>query len=105
MKILLTNDFSKALMAQEKDVVDTFLASVKKLRDLTKTQIEASDAVIKMPLSKDRAPLFAYNVEGTSYAVFMFIKKNELLLIDYATLQDDEVVSLTYAETSTDEDD
>ena len=103
MNILLTNDFSKALLKQEKELVDMLLTSVKKLRDLSKTEIIALDAVIKIPLPKNSTQLFAYKIAENRYAIFSFIKRNELLLVDYATLRDDGVDSLVYSKTSLEE--
>ena len=100
MKILLTNDFSDAMLNQEKSIISTFLGSLKKIRDLTKTEILALDTVVDLSSLKDKTKLFAYNVEEQTYVVFSFTKKNEMILIDYVKLHNGSVISLTYPDIS-----
>ena len=104
MKILLTNDFSDTMMGQERVVVTTFLAAIEKIRDLTKTQILALDTVVDLSSPKDKTKLFAYNVEDKTYVVFSFTNKNEMVLVDYVTLHNGNVISLTYPDALTTED-
>ena len=104
MKILLTNDFSDTMMGQERVVVTTFLAAIEKIRDLTKTQILALDTVVDLSSPKDKAKLFAYNVEDKTYVVFSFTNKNEMVLVDYVRLHNGNVISLTYPDALTTED-
>lgn len=103
MKILLTNDFSDVMMKQEKAVFTNFLASIEKIRDLTKTQLLALVTVVDLSSPKDKTKLYAYNIEEKNYIVFSFSSKNEMILLDYVKLQNGGVISLTYPNTSTTE--
>lgn len=100
MKILLTNNFGDAMKAQPQDTILVFVEAINKLESMAKPQILLMDAIIDLSSPDDNVKLYAYHVVNKDYVIFTFTPKNQMLLIDYVTLDGGNITSVTYPDKS-----
>lgn len=100
MKILLTNNFGDAMKAQPRDTILAFVEAINKLESMAKPQILLMDAIIDLSSPDDNVKLYAYHVVNRDYVIFTFTPKNQMLLIDYVTLDGGNITSVTYPDKS-----
>ena len=104
MKILLTNDFGEAMKAQPQKTITVFIEAINKLEDMTKPQILLMDDIINLSSSDNKMTPYAYHIINNDYVLFTFTPKNEMLLVDYITLNGSNIKSVTYPDKTTPKD-
>ena len=104
MKILLTSDFGDAMKTQSQETIEVFVEAIDKLEDMVKPQILLMDTITDLSSPEDKTKLYAYHIVDKDYVVFAFTPKNQMLLIDYVTLNGSNIKSVTYPDKSTKKD-